>query len=281
MNGSPLYFRADSHGACRAPRSRRAGFTLVELLVVIGIIALLISILMPALGKVRDQANGVKCASNLRQMMTATLLFVQDHKGHMPGNEGEYFNVDPEKRCWIYNGANNTPGIDWKSAPQSGTLWRYLKDTQIYLCPSRVTGGEGVTPGPGYSNGKFDYTAVRAFQGARLSNIKATSKWTYKPDNSTTVLPTPVYVEETSQFLNLSNIDGGWSNLDEHSDHHGGNGSYYASVDGSVHYFAARKRKTKPTPQLAQAWQWTTVSPTRGNVQLGTGGSWGWFDSNK
>jgi hypothetical protein len=219
--------------------------------------------------------------------MTATIMFAADHKQRVPGNEDDYNQPDPEKRCWIFNGANGTPGADWKTAPQSGTLFRYVNSTGAYLCPSRVPGGEGVTPGPGYSNGKFDYSAVRSFQGARITSIKAESTYTYKPDNSTVTLPTPFYVEETSFYINKSNIDGGWSNLDEHSDHHSG-GSYYASVDGSVHWFNGRKRKTKP-PQLAQAWQWTTQSPTRGAVSLGLGGPinptygypFGWFDGSK
>lgn len=64
--------------------SRRASaFTLVELLVVIGIIALLVAILLPVLGKAREQANTVKCLSNMKQLVTAAQMYASENKGYI------------------------------------------------------------------------------------------------------------------------------------------------------------------------------------------------------
>lgn len=68
-------------------RHGKSAFTLVELLVVIGIIAVLIAILLPALQKARAQANTVKCMSNMRQLHTYLAIYENEYKGYMlPGN---------------------------------------------------------------------------------------------------------------------------------------------------------------------------------------------------
>jgi len=117
----------------------RAGFTLVEVLVVIAVIGILSALVMPALARARARADAITCLNNTRQLVMAVVLYVDDHDGCLPYNMNLYGNSFRSSLNW----ANNVMTRDLSSDNTNlatltqASLGAYAsRNTAIFHCPA-------------------------------------------------------------------------------------------------------------------------------------------------
>ena len=144
----------ESRGGGGKPEARRPGersksithpygFTLIELLVVIAIIALLLAILIPALGAVRERGQRAVCLSNLRQLTFAWVAYADEHDSRLVSGGALGYEASGGRswKIWVGPAFSFPPSrAAFFRNPAKGPLWPYLRNLNIYRCPRGRTG---------------------------------------------------------------------------------------------------------------------------------------------
>jgi prepilin-type N-terminal cleavage/methylation domain-containing protein len=206
---------------------RQKGFTLVELLVVIGIIALLISILLPALNRARDQANSVACASNESQFYKLFMLYVDDYKGYVlpaieqrPNDEDDFFCFD------LLGNEMNKAGMANTSLGTSEVI------KQVFKCPAADHSQDpGINDFTSNGNQYWGDYVYNIYMGQLKYNSGTGVYYYVNQIPKISQVPANVILLGESYKPNDSNVGGTWTELNSmgYKDYFGG-----GSVDGGT-----------------------------------------------
>jgi prepilin-type N-terminal cleavage/methylation domain-containing protein len=136
------FYPTEVHIARRqGSKGARSGFSLVELLVVIGVLALAVSLLLPALSGARSAASRIKCMNNLRQLLQVEMMYVGESKGYLtyPNWGNDRASADVWATGWLYSQGKVTDPPQPDDV-RSGVLYGFLHSVDVFHCPEHAVG---------------------------------------------------------------------------------------------------------------------------------------------
>ncbi|MBM4107907.1 MAG: type II secretion system protein [Phycisphaerae bacterium] len=277
----------------RAPQVPPRGFTLIELLVVIAVIALLIGILLPALGRAREAGRQVRCLSNVRQFGLAATQYAADYKDRIwPVTHRTRW---PDGTRYWQPETNPPPGAPpptdvamWAQIVENGQrlpgfLFRYVENAHyIAECPTnkrqRADGVEYTSIWSSRRGVEFDYTFFDETEGlllgaqTRVAYIPPTAfnggpALTALPAGSVTLHAIPLFFEESTYIWNQLYRDGMFGNEDQVTQRHA-RGGHVVFLDGSSMLFKAPADRNEPVRNPAADFEANDLYANLG------GGTW-------
>jgi len=270
-----------SHPTIRRSGRPASGFTLIELLVVIAIIAILASMLLPALAKAKTKAHGIKCMNNTKQLLLAWRMYVDDNNETLPFAYVDDTPSNPNYRyAWVHGildySSGTTANWDVTNTIAQGAIWPYTsRSADIYRCPADVVTVKP-TSGP--------------YKGQTIQRVRSNSmnSWCGMNEGNWTWFGGP----EFRKYLKTSDlVDPGpamtWVLVDEHPDsindgffcvvmtgypnpaqttlpdvpasyHNGACGFAFADGHSEIHRWL--DQRTKPPVKRADGW-FTSTAP--------------------
>jgi prepilin-type N-terminal cleavage/methylation domain-containing protein/prepilin-type processing-associated H-X9-DG protein len=151
---------------------RNRAFTLIELLVVIAVIAVLMSILMPALQRARESGKRAACLSNLKQLTLAWNMYADESDDRLVNGATGYSNVNQawgdhrNERAWVDGYSNSDWDVQIK-AIRDGALFPFVKNERLYKCPTGRR-GQALTYSIMFSMNAVCHTWVQGVKGAHV-----------------------------------------------------------------------------------------------------------------
>ncbi len=202
-------------------RIRRRGFTLVELLVVIGIIALLIGLLLPALSAARNVARGAACLSNMRSLAQSANTFAADHRDQLPSNRVRAEAVIPAGEV----AAGFPSHVTWRGYL---VMKKYLAESDAWVCPSSPT--EALS-----EEGRFDGVTRCVDDVASNYGYNGMLAWRYPPPSDPADIDL-VHIKQPSHTIIFLETRAVWPDLRENSIF--GRGATYGAEEDGGGYFS-------------------------------------------